>query len=402
MKCWLRFILTAFATIALSQGSPVAAGDEADVNVFQRLAVVPGPQVRNSGLADLVGVELLQSGVGLVEREQLDAIVREQALDASLGLLTAAQRRRIGQFARADGLVLLREQGKGAGRTVQVVFAETRQGARLSDESFPLKTAPGELAQGIAASVLKTRGRFAHGVKAMVGVTPFLARNFTYEYHFMQSGYASLLQRALAEAPGVAVVEVEEAREIRREQEIAGGHAVGVVPVFVEGEYEVKTPAGGKPRVQFKVLLRTAGKSRQIERNDVLLEEAPRWIARDLAGDILPEFFLNLTAFSPAEEIANLSARADAFAALGETRHAADLRSAALVIDPQDAKRRDALLDDSRAVVESLRDSPLFGKASARWDELAVSALPYYQTLLESAEWKIRRQASHLEQKPVP
>ena len=66
---------------------------------------------------------------------------------------------------------------------------------------LPLLRPRRELARKIAAAVAETRKRFAAGVKTLICVPPFLSRNFTYEYHSLQTGYATLLQESLEQFP---------------------------------------------------------------------------------------------------------------------------------------------------------------------------------------------------------
>jgi len=92
-----------------------------------------------------------------------------------------------------------------------VIVAECRQGARLSTTCFPLDPPITQVVPQIAAAVARTRKRFAGGVKGWSRIPPFMARNFSYEYHPLAGGLRKLLGRSLAEAPGLAVVgKVEE------------------------------------------------------------------------------------------------------------------------------------------------------------------------------------------------
>ncbi len=103
-----------------------------------------------------------------------------------------------------------------------------------------------------------------------------------------------LAGNALSPLAGTAVIEMEEARAIRRELELTGSDAVDrTVPFLVEGSSEVLGPSdGAAPKVRLDV--RTVDGARQVEllRREIplasvgaaLADELPAAIARE-TGD---------------------------------------------------------------------------------------------------------------------
>ena len=122
----------------------------------------------------------------------------------------------------------------------------------------------------------------------MIGVPPFIAKSFTYEYHPLQAGYAALLCESLNTLPGVAVIEIEEAKAIRKELDTSGGKVHGVVPVFVEGEFDVLAKAGLPASVSFKITVDAAKQSRTIDRQGLSLLQASQFVSRELPNAIVP------------------------------------------------------------------------------------------------------------------
>lgn len=386
--CNWRLLLGCLSTLwALSAAMAFAEDGKA---AYQRFAVIGSQAVQKSGLSDLVAAELLQAGVELVEREQLNAVVTEQILATALGNDAPEARIRLGAVTKADALVLVSEQPDPQRPCVQVVVTECLQGARLSSDFFPISTPAPQLAHQIAEAVARTRVRFSTGVKTLIGVPPFLSRNFTYEHHSLQTGYSTLLQESLAKVPGVAVVEVEEAQAIRREQIVTGGKTVGVAPIFVEGEYEVVTEAGKPPGVNFDITIRTERDPQVIHREGMALADALQFVADELPRKVLAEdrVDVNSQPFAPDKEFTRLVARADAFVSLGEWEHAARIRLAALVIKPDDPKVRNDVADECILVVNQEFFSVGAAEESKR-DQVIARLFPFWVAAMESMEWEI-------------
>jgi hypothetical protein len=384
----IRFFSLLASIMAFSRVSPAA---DADAGAYHRLAVIGSPALAKSGLTDLISAELQEGGVELVEREQLNALIQEQTLDATLGADGLDKRIEFGRLAKADALVLLREEGAGKERRVHLIVAECAQGARLNSAFYPAGGSVAEMAHSIAFQVAETRKQFSGGIKAMIGVPPFIAKSFTYEYHPLQAGYAALLCEALTALPGAAVIEVEEARAIRKELDTSGGKVHGVVPLFVEGEFEVVAKAGVPASVGFKITVDAAKQSRTIDREGLTLAEATQFVSRELPRAIVPAGGAGLgQPFIPEKEFAKLTERADAFAKVAEWAHSIELRNAALVIQPDDADQRMKVVDECIALIDSsgAHDDARAGQTRTAGTPGFITSI--FEMALQNLEWLFR------------
>ena len=108
-RTWSRNIfLACFSALWGLSAAPTHADDAK--TAYRRFAVIGSQAVQKSALSDLITVELQQAGIELVEREQLNAVVTEQALASALGDDAPAARIRLGILTKADALVLVNEQ----------------------------------------------------------------------------------------------------------------------------------------------------------------------------------------------------------------------------------------------------------------------------------------------------
>ena len=378
---------------------PVEVPDSRHDYRFNTFAVISSPELRKSGMSDLVTAELGRiAGVRLVERDQLDAVT-ELSNASLLGSAAAGRRLQLGRRVRADALVVLTEEPKPAAAadvaigptrshlparpaspglpssaappTVQLVICDCACGARLRSVRLPCP--PDRLAsaaEAVASTVRDVREQYRDGVKWVVGTSPFVSRNLTHDYDANQQIFATLLDNALGSVPGVAVLEVEEAQTVGREGASAGPVETGVagrlVPIFVEGEFEVAAPPGPsptpthsaataksgdtrpfdpvidpatpspRPTVSFVVKL-TTGMDGQphIVRKQLPLDEAPAFL-----GEALPAELLRLDPlaaqkmFTPEAQYAALIARADEFDRVAGIEHAIPILEAALLLKP--------------------------------------------------------------------
>ena len=123
----------------LLSGSLPAIGAEGDS--FHHWAILAAPEMRESGVSDLLTAQLTAEKVELVEREQLAAVTREIELSKLLGADAAAQRLKVGQLAKADALVLLSLVEHDKKKFVKLVISDCRYGSRLRLDHFPFSTA---------------------------------------------------------------------------------------------------------------------------------------------------------------------------------------------------------------------------------------------------------------------
>ena len=361
--------------------------DADDGPVFRRWAVVASDDIQATGLSDLVTAKLSAvEGVELVEREQLASAIKEQELSAYFNSTAAPQRLKLGQLLEADVLILLSTKapdavvGSGAAkpppgprsagdrsaaasgsneRSLRLVISDCVFGARLHVEYIPFETdALDVMATECVSAILQTRRRFASGVEHMIGVTHFLSKNLTYEYDHLQAGYAMLLENSLRAFPGVAVIEIDEARAIGDELRLRGVALENrSVPFFVEGEFEMSAAEPGEsPTVR---LAMRAGDGRKVhakaERSGLAEDDVV-----ELLTNVVPSRLLALSTGDASPRLSRnrqremLVARAGVFSHVGQWRHAVALREAALLVAPDDIDQKIELISDYRHWNQSL------------------------------------------------
>ena len=318
-----------------------------------RWAIVAGEDLRECGVADLLTVQLSDMGVDLVERERLDLAAKELEVAACFGSAAAGQRWRLGQWLQADGLLLLSSEEREKRKHVKVVVSECVYGARLRVEYLPYAAGDAPQVARRAAGVLQAaRQQFAGGIRCLVAVAPFLSRDLAHDYDHWQNGYAALVEQALLTVPGVAVLEVDEARAIGRELAVTGAEVrERIVPLLVDGEYATtrgspETP----PAVRLTVRVTQGDRRVEVVSRDQLAEEE---VVRVLA-ERLPQKLMNLAEAGSVvplnrnQQFALLCQRAEAFAELGQWPQATGLREAALLLQPQSVEQRLRLIRDCR------------------------------------------------------
>lgn len=349
--CYMVEIACAIMVIASSL--PCLAVSDSNTGQQRRLAILSSDAIQKSGLSDLVALQVQElSNVELVERDLLRKVMNEVALSIMLGAEQAENRRKIGTLLKADMLIFLsQEKTEEKQQVVRIVISECSNGARLRIAWIP--STNDDLVKvcfDLVEIVGRTLEQFNMGVKQIIGVSHFVSRNLVHDYDHLQAGYVYLLQNALSSSPGVAVIEVEEARSIARESELAGDMKLNrAVPLFVEGEFRV---GRGESEKQAKVHLKirisdSAGAIKHIERKDLAFDKVAAFITDDVALEILK------LSKSPSVKILDrdtqlqaLIKNADEFVRVGAWKHSADLREAAVLLKPDCVEQRIKLINE--------------------------------------------------------
>jgi hypothetical protein len=326
-------------------------------------AVLSSKKVEESGLADLVTVGLARDpSMKLVDRDRLREAAKELAFGTMLGAEGSGQRQALGRILKADALVVLGDETVDGQSLVRLVISDTRCGARLRTDY--LLAEPGQteaLARTIVGRIAETRQRFSGGIRQVFGVPAFVSRNLTHDYDRLQLGYANLLAGALMSLPGVAVIETAEARQISREIALAGGADVErVVPLFIEGEFEVAgPPAVAEPTVALRVKItdgQAAGQT--LAPRTLKLAEAAAFIGAELPTEIARLAKMGtVKALDADRQFAALVARARELALLGNWELSTGLREAALLLK-DDVAQRTAVITEYCDIMHSKMDLP--------------------------------------------
>lgn len=365
MKRWgvLRLVIFGIL-VAPALGVQLAVlGDDIrhDAEQGHRWAVVASQDVARNGLPDLITVALSEdSSLELVERQELAAATRELEIAAYLGPGAGRQRLQLGRVLKADALVLLSlepsaaEPEGEASEFLRLIIAECRSGTRLATEYLSYdRQRPDELAKQCVKRVNDTRRRFPQGIERTIGVTQFLSKNFVHDYDHLQSGYAGLLASALTAFPGVAVIEIEEARAIAEEIKRSGDElADRVVPLTVTGEFEVSKADSADAKATIDLVVELSRGGKVVGRGDLddrPLEDVPSLLRDRLARGIVQRLSTsdgpNL---STDEQYVILVDRADTFARIGAFEQSTALREAALLLKPDELDQKLLLISEYR------------------------------------------------------
>ncbi|MBC7821148.1 MAG: hypothetical protein IAG10_30035, partial [Planctomycetaceae bacterium] len=317
---------------------------------LNRWAIVATEEIRASGLADLVLVEAGKlARMELVERDELDRVTNELELESLAGAADVLQRLKAGRLLRADALVVLKSVAASESNRLRVVIVDGRQGARLATfETAVEKSSLERTAQSVAAEMERVRVHFADGVRLVIGVTPFVSRNLEHQHDHWQSRYAELLSNSLAGQPGVAVIEVEEARVLLRELSLTSDDAVSRrVPFIVSGQFRMQPRAGAtEPDVELTIELTTAKSGQKLPARTIELSRVPRWLVGDLARELLGSTGETFEPLDADVQRVALIRQADSFSQLGDWIKSLGLREAALVLDSDNAEQRARLILD--------------------------------------------------------
>jgi len=296
----------------------------------KRLAIV-APNTRDHAiLADTVLARFpREAGIALVEREELQRVVNEAALQAMLS--NPAERRRIGQILNADYLLLI--NGDVTASSTAGLLLETRSGARLARRVWSVD-ATNDVANAIVAFTTNTLARFPSGAQSVIGVPPFLSKALSHDFDSLQNGFARLLAATLESQPGLAVIELEQAEAIARELALTGGGVERIVPLLVRGEFSVPPDAPATNRLlRLTVEISDGAKSlASLSIGPVEHEAAARWISGEVGTRVSTLAGSGSRPLSAEEQFRALIARADEFATLGAFLQSSGLREAALLL----------------------------------------------------------------------
>jgi len=347
---------------------PVTAAGRADAKpaAYSRIAVVSTKAAQKTGLGDMVTAMLSRMpSLELLERDALAAVTSELKLSALFGADSTSGRLRLGRILRADVLTLLSLESRDEKQYVRCVIADCPTGVRLQVRMVPYAAdARDKIAADLADLVNKTRQRYAGGIKQIYCVTPFVSKNLSHKYDHLQSGYAALLETALLHYPGVAVVEMEEARAIARELALVGDRLKNrIVLRTVAGSYEMSAEfSEAAPTV--RVVLRITDGKRVVEQIDeagLAMHKVAGFLTDKVAPRCVGKGELSGVGAGIDQQYRHLIARADEFSSLGFRDHAAALREAAVLLKPDEHEQRVALVVEYFRKLDSARaDRPFY------------------------------------------
>lgn len=365
----LGLIASMSSTVGADEGPAVVAviaapGSQA---APRRWAIVASPRVREWVLADLLTAELsAMPGVQLVERDRIDAALRELTLSELLGAEGIAARLKLGALLRADVLIFLRErkgedeeaEGEAA---VEMAVARTDQGVRvLVYETLWNAPKAGETAAELTEVLGKARGLSQRERFRLFAVPAFESQDVGLQHAEKRAGYARLVERFLTRRDGAAVVELAEARALSRELAIAGTEITRDLPYYVLGSYKTAS-ASNNTTVTFSLELREGEKGVATTKRDAVPQaDVPQALEKAL-DEVLAKVIQQPP--SPADldlEAKLLTVRGDLFRRVGEIDQALPLYESALLCRPRYREAHLSMFEGLRRLLHAGTYHPLW------------------------------------------
>jgi len=240
----------------------------------------------------------------------------------------------LGQTLKADVLVMLRTTQERQKTSVELVVAETNQGLRLLTQSFVLGKNLEEHATALVALIDQAIGKAGQEIRQIFAVPPFVSDDLTYEYDYLKSSYAKLLEQSLLDSPGLLIVELEEAQAIASELSLTSesGTIKRRLPIYLLGQYRNDANEDER-KVRVSLSIQQGAK----ELNKQQAELAPDAVAeflRESARKVAQTQGIETKVVAPAVEAEQLNKRAQQFARLGNWGEALGLIEASLMLYP--------------------------------------------------------------------
>jgi tetratricopeptide (TPR) repeat protein len=309
-----------------------------------------------------------------LERNEIDAIRREQELAGLMDATAGPGRVALGRLLKADVLVLLCSRKPEEGAGAKLVVAETHGGLRILSQDVPVSSAPDALADLLEDLVARSVEKAALKIDEVYAVPPFYSRDLSFQHDYLKDAYAELLEQRLSARAGALVVELAEANAIAEEYRTAD--PAGVVrrplPLYVLGEYRHEG-RGADRRTAVKLCVKRGEQTVTNREKTMLPSEVAEFLWDTVLGAIRAE-----SQVAPRTDIAveaqQLADRATAFFKVGDWAEALALAEASLLLRPQ----QPAVLELAADAAARLGRGSSFGTLPA-----AVAALGYQRRALE-------------------
>lgn len=397
---------------------------------LRRWAIASDEHVLKSGISGLLTAALSPlPEFELVERDDLAAALRELEIDNLFGMRSSNARLQLGQTLKADVLLLLKQVDRDGSSFLQWTIAECSLGARLRSNVVLLnQEQPERTVLQIVNDVHDTRERFSNGVEQLIAVSPFLSQDLRHDHDQLQHGLATILGESLQAFPGIAVLEIDEARSIATEREHGTNREKVEKPghprirrLFISGSYStatidsVTTPSvaltgeppsdslntpTAEPPILVRVELAMTDDRDQTQHRVVIedsLDEVLNHFRVEIAGQLLKQGRSpQVPVLTAAQQQQLLADRSQLFSQLGAWSQSIPLREASLLLKSDDEVLRAALVADIRLLMsyhfrETLRDQSL-DRLSRRADQLAL-----FHRAAPHIEWLIRHRSLSIE-----
>lgn len=302
-------------------------------------AVLGDKATMASGLTDALLAELSATDMQLVEREQLQQAVDEQVFQTLMSG-QSAESRRLGKIVNADALIIVAHASQ-PGNNLRLIICECRQGLRIGELNIELRPVD-QQALFLAKYIQDRRQQFAAGIHTIVGLAPLACRNIEHGFDHLQQRYFDMLTGRLMTIPGLALLEMPEARTIASEPGAGDQAQDRLLPIMVECEYRVAVEQNAS-QVQFKAQL-TGASIETIDSPKLTFEQSTAWLGNELVEQILKRGRGKPLKLSDQQAL--LAQRADYLMRLGDLKGAVQCREAYLLAEPSSVEQRTAIIED--------------------------------------------------------
>ncbi|MFN3150199.1 SHD1 domain-containing protein [Bremerella sp.] len=337
--------------------------------------------VDQSALVGLVEADLItRTSEEWLERTEINRLLEEKQLQLLLSAGAGDDRVALGQTLKADVLVMLRTTKEQQKTSVELVVAETNQGLRLLTQSFVLGDNLEEHATALVALIDQAITKARQEIRQVFAVPPFVSDDLTYEYDYLKSSYAKLLEHSLLDSPGVLIVELEEAQAIASELALTSesGTIKRRLPIYLLGQYRNE---GKEEERKVRVSLSIQQGSKELNKLQAeLTPEAVAEFLRESASKIAETQGIEAKVVSPAVEAEQLNKRAQQFAQLGNWSEALGLIEASLMLYPDQPEIHSEAIRFAGQLANSYNGHKLNELAKAR--ELSRRSLSHLGILI--------------------
>lgn len=208
------------------------------VNAATRLAVLNIESPALAHIATFLELEFLKlPETETLERAKIDELLKEQVVQRAFSADAAAERVALGKILKADVLVLLQAVEKPKPHGNLIVF-ETTRGLRLQVQPFEITAIAANDATAILPIVKAALERARAEVREIVAVPPLVSNDLALERQALGKPLATVIEQMLLARPGVAVVELAEARAVAEEAALTASDGVSrKLPLYLLGEF---------------------------------------------------------------------------------------------------------------------------------------------------------------------
>lgn len=376
--------------LTLLFGASFAIADE-PVAKAPRCALI---DVDKSPMGGLIEAEVLtRDGEDWLERSEIDKLLQERELQSLFTPGAGSDRRALGQTLKADVLVILKTSQENGKNKAELVVAETSQGLRLVSQQMLLGPQPEEDAKTLVSLIDQGIAKSRRPIKQIFAVPPFVSDDLTYEYDYLKSTYAKLLEQSLLDAPDVLVVELAEALAIANENKLTSteGSLKRQLPIYLLGKYRNETKKD-KRLVQLSVQAQQGSKTIDDQQAELSPEAVPEFL-QNIATKIAKSQGIVAAPSDPETEAKQLNERAELFIRLGNWEEALGLIEASLLLKPDQPEMHDEAIKAASQLASGVNQRRAV--EFVRSQELKLRSLEHLAAIM--AKYPVNRSLAHFD-----